>query len=48
MIKNPVVLIGSITKLEQIEIILEDSKIEYIGKTRALMKDPYLIKKQGA
>lgn len=43
MVKVPVALIGRVKKYEQVDFILNDSKIEYI--VRALMKDPDLTKK---
>ncbi len=43
MVKVPVALIGGVKKYEQVNFILNDSKIEYI--VRALMKDPDLTKK---
>ena len=45
MVKIPVALIGGVKKLEQVNFALADSKIEYFGIVRALMKDPKLIKK---
>lgn len=45
MLKIPVALIGGVKTLEHIKYALEDSKIEYIGIVRALMKDRNLIKK---
>ena len=45
MVKIPVALIGGVKTLEHIKFALKDSKIEYIGMVRALMKDRNLIKK---
>lgn len=45
MVKIPVALIGGVKRLEQVNFALSDSKIEYFGIVRALMKDPQLIKK---
>ena len=44
-VKIPIVLIGGVNNFEQVEHIISDSKIEYIGIVRALKKDPELIKK---
>jgi 2,4-dienoyl-CoA reductase-like NADH-dependent reductase (Old Yellow Enzyme family) len=45
MVKIPVALIGGVKRLEQVNFVLSDSKIEYFGIVRGLMKDPQLIKK---
>ena len=45
ILKIPVVCIGGIKTYENADYVLKNSNIEYIGISRALMKDPELITK---
>ena len=45
ILKIPVVCIGGIKKYEQADYILKNSKIQYIGLARELLKQPDIVKK---
>ena len=45
ILKIPVICIGGITKYEQADYILKNSKIEYIAMSRELFKQPDIVKK---
>ena len=44
ILKIPVICLGGIKTYEQADYILKNSKIEYIGMSRALMKEPNLVR----
>ena len=44
VLKIPVICIGGITKYEQADYILKNSKIEYIAMSRELLKKPDIVK----
>ena len=45
ILKIPVICIGGISKYEQADYILKNSKIEYIAMSRELLKQPDIVKK---
>jgi len=45
ILKIPIICIGGITKYEQADYILKNSKIEYIAMSRELLKQPDIVKK---
>ena len=45
ILKIPVICIGGISKYEQVDYILKNSKIEYIAMSRELLKQPDIVKK---
>jgi len=44
-IKIPVICVGGIKKYQQADYILKNSKIQYIGLARELLKQPDIVKK---